>query len=81
MAKSTEYIEIIDSGERVESPDQIEEFYGQIGRAMFDKIQDEITKIQKEGAVKPVSVNCLSCQKPMEITILFDYANFFVVGS
>jgi hypothetical protein len=81
MAKSTEYVEIVESGQRVEDPEQIEEFYGQIGRAMFEKIQDEITNIQKEGAVKPVSVNCLSCQKDMEITILFDYANFFVVGS
>jgi hypothetical protein len=81
MAKSTEYVEIVESGQRVDNPDQIQEFYGQIGRDMFDKIQDEITKIQKEGSVKPVSVNCLSCEKPMEITILFDYANFFVVGS
>lgn len=81
MASSTEYIEIVETGQRVDNPAQIEEFYGKIGRAMFEKIQDEITNLQKEGAVKPVSVNCASCEKPMEITILFDYANFFVVGS
>lgn len=81
MASSTEYIEIVDTGERVQDPDLIEEFFGQIARGMFEKIQDEITSIQREGAVKPVSVNCASCEKPMEITILFDYANFFVVGS
>jgi hypothetical protein len=81
MASSTEYIEIAETGERVESHAMIMEFYGQIGRAMFEKIQNEIQVIQQEGSVKPVSVNCLSCEQPMEITILFDYANFFVVGS
>ena len=81
MASSTEYIEIVDTGERVEDIAMIEEFYGKISRGMFEKVQDEITNIQKDGAVKPVSVNCLGCEKPMEITILFDYANFFVVGS
>lgn len=81
MASSTEYIEIVETGERVQDQDLIEDFFGQIGRGMFEKIQDEITNTQKEGAVKPVSVNCAGCDKPMEITILFDYANFFVAGS
>ena len=81
MAQSTEYIEIVESGDRVIDPVQIEEFYSEIDRITFEKIQNEITRLQAEGALKPVKLSCASCGKPLEITILFDYSNFFAVGS
>lgn len=81
MAASTDYIEIADSGERVNDPAFIEDFYSQVDRKTFDAIQKEISRIQEEGAVKPIPVACASCGNPIDITILFDYSNFFVAGS
>jgi hypothetical protein len=81
MAASTESIEIMESGEVVSDTAFIEDFYASIDRRMFDTIQNTITSIQEQGAVKPVETNCQTCEKPMEIVILFDYANFFVAGS
>lgn len=81
MTASTDSIEVAETGEVVSDPGFIADFYASVDRALYDKIQDAITKLQTEGAVKPVGVNCQSCDKPIEITILFDYANFFAVGS
>ena len=81
MAASTDYIEIVESGERVSDQSFIEDFYASVDRKTYDKIQETMGEIQKQGTVKPVPVSCQSCTKPIEITILFDYANFFAVGS
>jgi hypothetical protein len=59
----------------------IQDFYTSISRDVFDKIQKEITRLQVEGAIQPQKVSCAGCGGPLEITIMFDYANFFVVGS
>jgi hypothetical protein len=81
MASSIEYIEIVESGERVGDQNFIKDFLNEVDRKIFDQIQNEITKLQEQGAVKPVKVNCNSCNEPLDIAILFDYSNFFVVGS
>ena len=81
MTSSTDYIEVVESGERVMDPVFIQDFYTSISRDVFDKIQKEITRLQVEGAIQPQKVSCAGCGGPLEITIMFDYANFFVVGS
>ena len=80
LATSTEYIQIED-GTKVYAKDHLREFYANASIELVKQVQLRMTKINEEGAVKPMHVNCTECQKPFDIQITFDYAAFFGNGS
>ena len=79
MAASTESITA--SGEVVTDHQFILDFYKNIDSRMFNTIQQHLMDKSKVATVQPVPVTCQSCEGKINLTILFDYANFFVVGS
>lgn len=81
MAKST--VSILDdaSGMLITDQNYIKEFYQSIDSKLFNELQDYLTTIATEANIKPIPVNCQGCDGPINLSILFDYASFFVVGS
>ena len=76
LADSTEYIELPD-GTKVRDKVFLKEFYTNSSAAVTNAVQERISNINTEGAVKPMHVNCSECQKPFDIQITFDYSAFF----
>jgi hypothetical protein len=66
---------------QVTDPAHIIEFYSKLDGKTFNLIQTQLNTLQQEANIKPVPVNCQTCNEEMDLTILFDYSNFFVVGS
>ena len=66
---------------QVTDPAHIIEFYSKLDCKTFNLIQAQLNTLQQEANIKPVPVNCQTCNEEMDLTILFDYSNFFVVGS
>ena len=81
LAASTLKIEIMESNDVISDPAFILDFYKNIDATLFTGIQDLLLDKTKDASIKPIPVNCQSCEKQIDLTILFDYANFFVVGS
>jgi hypothetical protein len=81
LARSTESVTETESGTVITDQTYIREFYAQIDAKLFNALQDVLTEKTKDANIKPVPVNCQSCNEPIQLTILFDYSNFFVVGS
>jgi hypothetical protein len=81
MANSTAGIQDIESGEVITDKEFIVEFYKNIDSKLFNEIQEKMLELVKDSSIKPVPVSCQSCGGQIDLTILFDYANFFVVGS
>ena len=81
MARST--VSILDdaTGSLITNPEYIKEFYASIDAKLYNTLQDALTDMSKEANIKPIPVNCQGCDGPINLTILFDYASFFVVGS
>lgn len=80
IVDSTEYIELPD-GDIVNNRDHILNFYQNAERSIIGKLQSELAKVNQEGALDPVTVACGSCHKEYTVPLVFDYSNFFVVGS
>ena len=57
----------------------ITEFYNNATNKTIKTIQEYVNKLNVDGGVKPVEVNCNNeeCGKEFPITITFDYASFF----
>ena len=57
----------------------ITEFYNNATNKTIKTIQEYVSKLNVDGGVKPVEVNCNNeeCGKEFPITITFDYASFF----
>jgi len=57
----------------------ITEFYNNATNKTIKTIQEYVNKLNVDGGVKPVEVNCNNeeCTKEFPITITFDYASFF----
>lgn len=81
LASVTDYIELVESGEQIQDADYIKEFYANIDSAFFTKIQKELIELTQDSNVKPTKVACTECGESVELNILFDYANFFALGS
>jgi hypothetical protein len=81
MTGITDYIESIDSGERINNPEFIAEFYENIDSGLFGKIQEALIELTKDSNVKPSKVACTNCGNEVELNILFDYSSFFARGS
>lgn len=85
MTDSTEMVVAVGrDGEKdveVTDADFITEFYSKLDNKTFNLIQQQLNTLQADANIKPVPVNCQTCNEEMDLTILFDYSNFFVVGS
>ena len=81
MISITEYIELVDTGERINDAEYIGEFYTNIDNGLFTKIQDALVEITKDANVKPTKVACTECGAEVELNIMFDYSSFFARGS
>ena len=81
IANSTDSIEDIESGLRTSDPVFLAEFYSKIDGKTFKRIQDALSETNSPATIKPVPVNCQTCTKEIQLTVLFDYSSFFVVGS
>lgn len=81
MSNSTDYIELVDTGERIYDKEFIKEFYNKVDAKTFNKIQTSLGKLVEDSNIKPSKVACVSCQGIIEINVMFDYAAFFGLGS
>ena len=81
IAGATESIRELSSEEAITDRNFINEFYSSIDARMFNSIQELLVEKTKDSGLKVLPVNCQSCEEQIDLTILFDYANFFVVGS
>jgi hypothetical protein len=81
LSQSTESITDNETGDVITDQNYIREFYSQIDSKLFNQLQDILTEKTKDSSIKPVPVNCQSCDVKIDLTIMFDYSNFFVVGS
>jgi hypothetical protein len=81
LINSTVSIEDIASGTVTSDRNFIAEFYSNIDRRMFNSIQEALIERTKDANIKPQDTTCQNCGAPITLSILFDYSNFFVVGS
>jgi hypothetical protein len=81
MTSITDYIELVETGERISDVAFITEFYANIDNTLFNKVQETLIELTKESNVKPTKVACTECGAEVELNIMFDYASFFVRGS
>jgi hypothetical protein len=81
MTAVTEYIELIDTGEKIDDGDFINEFYKNIDSKLFTKIQQALGETTEVANIKPTKVGCTNCGQQLELNILFDYSSFFGLGS
>lgn len=79
VSDSTEYIEI-DGDQRVSNKEHIAEFYRNTDTATMKKLQEKVVKLSQDGAVPDSQVVCGGCQRDYDVTITFDYSNFFGNG-
>ena len=76
MVDSTESI-LLPDGKLVTDSKFIEEFYNNTDRNTVKTVRSWLEQAAKEAAIKPVAVKCADCEHSFEITLTFDYANFF----
>lgn len=81
LSQSTESITDNETGDVITDQNYIREFYNQIDSRLFNQLQEILTEKTKDASLKPVPVNCQSCDAKIDLTIMFDYSSFFVVGS
>lgn len=80
VTDSTEYIEMPD-GSQVTNREFIKEFYTNANGNIVRTVQEQLAEINSQGAVKEQTAACSNCKTEYKIPILFDYANFFAIGS
>lgn len=78
-SSSTEYIETSD-GERVTDQEFIKEFYSNAESALIKIIQDKIQDYAQEVTIPKLDLICGECKTPYQVSLTFDYSNFFVKG-
>lgn len=79
LVTSTEYIDAGDT--RVEDQNHLSEFYANADTKVIKKIQGKLTELSDKASIKPQEVTCANCSNQYSVTINFDYASFFAVGS
>ena len=80
ITNSTAFIETAD-GNIVNDVNFIREFYENSASVITRLVQQKLDELAVVANVKPVNVNCESCHEPFNITMTFDYASFFDLGS
>lgn len=81
ISNATEYIIDIESEQKIDRRDYIKEFYSNVDSKVIQHVNEWLTEMQKVAVPKFHQVNCADCGAEMELQIMFDYANFFVIGS
>ena len=80
LTGSTDYIELPD-GTIVSDETYINEFYTNCDAKVIKIVRNKLEELSKQGGIKPVEVKCSSCEKDFNVSIEFDFASFFAVGS
>jgi hypothetical protein len=75
-ADSIEYI-LTEDGVKVTNHAFIAEFFKNTGRQITVKVKDMLTAHAETAKIKPVNVACSACGHNFDITLSFDYSNFF----
>ena len=82
LAECTEWIAPGDAPEqRVNDKKYILEFYKNVDGTLVSMLQNEYAELMTAGGIKPQRTRCAGCQEEMNMTVTFDYANFFGPGS
>lgn len=81
LVDNTEYIEITNTGTIVDEPEFIKEFYFNCDSDLCKELQAKIIQVNREGALKPQSGECINCKKSFDVALTFDYASFFASSS
>ena len=80
VASGIDYIELPD-GSIVKEKEHIFEFLQNAESIFVTEVQKVLTNLSQETAIKPAVVKCGHCEQDYQIPLMFDYSNFFVVGS
>jgi hypothetical protein len=80
LTNATEYIIDVESGSRIDRKDFIKEFYSNIESKVVQQVNEWLGELIKDSSPKMQKVNCADCGEEIELQIMFDYSNFFVVG-
>jgi len=80
LTGSTDYIETPD-GSIVSDEAFINEFYSNCDSKTIKTIKAKLTELSKQSGIKPIDVNCHSCSEEFSVSVEFDFASFFAVGS
>ena len=81
LVDNTEYIEITNTGTVVNEPEYIKEFYFNCDADVCKELQNKITEVNREGAIKPQTGTCSNCSKTYDVALTFDYSSFFASSS
>jgi len=65
----------------VTDQEQIQEFVNNSPTEVFNGINDHITKLKDEIALKAQTVSCQECETTFDVELTMDQTNFFGVGS
>jgi len=77
LAQSTESI-TTESGDVVSEQEYIIDFYKNAPNPTIRAVQSKLKEISDEGSIKPARVVCEECNHEYNVSMVFDYANFFV---
>lgn len=80
VTDSVEHIELPD-GSVVTDSQHIFDFLQQAESAFITELKTQLGEISKQSKLPPVDVVCGHCEKEYVIPLVFDYSNFFGVGS
>jgi hypothetical protein len=80
LVTSTDSI-LLENGEVVTDKKFIAEFYNECESKLIKDIRAKLDELSTEGGIKPVDVNCKSCEHQFGVQIEFDFASFFANGS
>lgn len=82
LSGSTAYIELVD-GTIVSDIAYINEFYRNCDSKIVKLVKEMLSEMNTEHGLKPVPVVCNNedCAKDFSVSITFDFASFFAVGS
>lgn len=82
LAECTDFIVMEDDPEnKIKDKSFIKEFYKNVDAKLVGAIQDAYASLASTGAVPAQETNCASCGQEMKLSIEFDYASFFDIGS
>ena len=71
-------ISMIQAGEDiVDNQEHINDFIKNCDKKTFDLLRNKILDLRDQGLIKPLKLNCRSCDKPYETPFTLDVSNFF----
>jgi hypothetical protein len=80
LAKSTDFIELTETGTRVSNYEHILEFYKNVPTAVTTKIDKKIAELGEALSIKKMRLKCTECQFEYDTALDFDFTSFFANG-